>query len=150
MTLRWLIAAVHLIALVIGSAGIGMRACALRRVQADPTTLRAVFTGDSLWGLAALLWISTGLWRAFGGLEKGSASYLGSTAFWIKMALLLAILILEVRPMVTLIRWRMASSRRLAIDLSPSQALARVSMIQLVLVVCMVLAASAMARGLLQ
>jgi putative membrane protein len=38
--------------------------------------LNDVFTADSFWGIAALLWIVTGLWRAFGGLEKGSDYYL--------------------------------------------------------------------------
>lgn len=149
MTLRWSIAAVHLLALVIGSAGIGVRAFALRRVGRDPETLRMAFVGDALWGIAAVLWIGSGLWRAFGGLEKGTDYYLGSTAFWLKMALLLGILILEVRPMLTLIRWRIADSRGLTIDLAPARTLARVSMIQLVLISIMVLLATAMARGIL-
>lgn len=107
------------------------------------------FVGDALWGIAAVLWIGSGLWRAFGGLEKGTDYYLGSTAFWLKMALLLGILILEVRPMLTLIRWRIADSRGLTIDLAPARTLARVSMIQLVLISVMVLLATAMARGIL-
>ena len=150
MTLRWSLATIHLLALVIGSAGIGVRAFALRRLHADPGGLRAVFAGDTLWGIAAFLWIGSGLWRAFGGLEKGSAYYLGSTAFWLKMAALLGILVLEVRPMLTLIRWRMAIARGDTVDLSPSATLARVSIVQLLLVTFMVLLATAMARGLLQ
>jgi putative membrane protein len=150
MTLRWLLASAHLLALVVGSAGIGIRAFALRRVHADPGGLRTVFAADSLWGIAAILWIATGLWRAFSGLEKGGAYYLGSTAFWLKMALLLVVLILEGRPMLTLIRWRVASSRGDTIDLSPARALARVSTVQLVLIALMVLLATAMARGLLR
>jgi hypothetical protein len=47
------------------------------------------------------------------------------------MALLLGILVLEVSPMMTLVRWRFAS----------------VSYVQTVLVLLMVLAATAMARG---
>ena len=81
------------------------------RAPLDASRLSGVFLADSLWGLAALLWVTTGLWRAFGGLEKGSAFYLGSTAFWIKMTLLGLILVLEVWPMVTLIRWRLARAR---------------------------------------
>lgn len=150
MTLRWLIAAIHLLALVIGSTGIAIRAFALRRVQSDPASLRSVFLGDSLWGLAAFLWIGTGIWRAFGGLEKGSAYYLGSTAFWIKMTLLLGILVLEGRPMSTLMKWRSASARRASIDLSSSPSLATISIVQLVMVAFMVLTATAMARGLLE
>lgn len=70
-----------------------------------------MFRADSLWGLAALLWIVTGVWRAFGGLEKGTSYYLESTAFWIRMSLLAAVPVLEVRPAVTFTRWRSAFRR---------------------------------------
>jgi putative membrane protein len=148
MTLRWLVATIHLLALVIGAGAICVRAWSLR-TAADPGRLPTVFLADTFWGIAAMLWIGTGVWRAFGGLEKGSEYYLGSTAFWIKMTLLLAILALEVRPMVTLIRWRRAAAHSAVIDLAPSAALARTSMLQLALVCGMVAAAAAMARGLL-
>src|ERR1700741_5392774 len=104
MTLRWIFAALHLLGLGIGLGAVWVRAMALRRP--DDAGLRRAFAADSLWGLAAALWIVTGAVRAFGGIEKGSDYYLGSTAFQVKMALLLAILALEVRPMVTLMRWR--------------------------------------------
>lgn len=147
MTLRWLVAAVHLLALGIGLGAVVVRARALR-APLDDSRLRSVFLADALWGLAALLWISTGLWRAFGGLEKGGAYYLGSTAFWIKMALLAGILVLEVRPMATLVRWRTARAKGLAPDLSAAPALARISLVQALIVVAMVFAATAMARGI--
>ena len=59
-------------------------------------------------GVAAALWLVTGLLRAFGGLEKGSAFYLASRLFWLKMALFALVVALEVWPMLTLIRWRVA------------------------------------------
>src|SRR5690606_29290885 len=101
---------------------------------------------DSWWGISALLFIGTGLWRAFGGLEKGSDYYLGSTAFHVKMGLLLMILALEVRPMTTLIRWRVANARGQSIDLAASDTIARISTIQLLLLAGMVVMATAMAR----
>jgi putative membrane protein len=147
MVLRWLLAAFHLLALGIGLGAIGARAWSLRApLQRDRLT--PVFLADTLWGIAALLWISTGLWRAFGGVEKGSAYYLGSHAFRIKMSLLAIILLLEIWPMVTLIRWRLAQARGLPLDLDAAPALARISAIQVALVVAMVFAATAMARGL--
>jgi putative membrane protein len=145
--LRTVIAALHLLALGIGLGAIVARARALRG-PVDASRLPAVFRADSLWAVAALLWISTGLWRAFGGLEKGGAFYLGSTAFWIKMTLLGVVLVLEVWPMVTLIRWRVAHARGDALDLRSAPALARISLAQTVIVVAMVFVASAMARGL--
>jgi putative membrane protein len=97
--------------------------------------------------VAAILWISTGLWRLFGATEKSTDFYLSNHVFWTKMVLLLGILAMEVRPMVTLIRWRKAVAAGAVPDTSSASRLARVSRIQAVLVVLMVLAAAAMARG---
>jgi putative membrane protein len=81
-------------------------------------------------------------------LEKGSAYYLHSTAFLVKMGLLATILVLEVWPMLTLIRWRSASRRGQAPDVAAAPVLARISLIQAGIVIAMVFAATAMARGL--
>src|SRR5688500_1543073 len=75
MTLRWLLAAFHLLALGIGLGAVVTRAFALRS-PFSASRLPSVFLADTLWGLAALLWFGTGLWRAFGGVEKGTAYYL--------------------------------------------------------------------------
>ncbi len=145
--LSWLIASLHLIALGIGLGAITVRALALRgNLQAEQ--LPRVFLADTLWGIAALLWISTGLWRAIGGLEKGATYYLENHAFHAKMGLLVLILLLELWPMITLIRWRIARMQGRMIDLAPAAAMARISVVQVVLVVGMVFAATAMARGL--
>jgi putative membrane protein len=146
MTLRWLIATVHLLALPIGLGGVWLRGRALRRsLNADG--LRQVLAADNLWGVAAALWIATGLARAFGGLEKGSAFYLSQPVFYAKMALFVAILLLEIWPMTTLIRWRMQLRRGATVDTGAAPALARISEIQAALVVLMVFAAAALARG---
>ena len=147
MTIRWLLATIHLLALGIGLGAIATRARGLRAPVSE-NRLPGVFIADALWGVAALLWISTGLWRAFGGLEKGSAYYLSSTAFLIKMMLLGLILILEVWPMLTLIRWRAARTKGNRLSLEAAPALARISAVQALLVVAMVFAATAMARGI--
>jgi putative membrane protein len=146
MTIRWIAAALHLLALLIGAAAIAVRAAGLRNV-ADDRRLATIFRADSLWGLAAALWISTGLWRLFSDFEKGSRYYLSSNAFWIKMLLLLAILVLEIRPMLTLMRWRIAQRQGHTIDFGAARGLARISVIQLILLAGMVLMATAMARG---
>lgn len=145
--LRWLLASVHLLALGIGLGSVVARALALRSRDLH-AHLPRVFLADGLWGLAALLWISTGAWRAFGGVEKGTAYYLQSNAFWIKMALLALILILEIWPMTTLMRWRRNRPEPGSPDLSPAPRLATLSLVQAALVVGMVFAATAMARGL--
>jgi|SRR5690554_4127933 len=145
--LRWLLASVHLIALGIGLGAIFSRALMLRSRGLE-ASLGRVFLADSLWGVAFLLWVSTGLWRAFGGVEKGTAYYLASNAFWIKMSLLVAITLLEVWPMTTLLRWRRQRSNAQLLDLSVAARLSKISLLQAVLLVGMVFAATAMARGL--
>jgi putative membrane protein len=146
MTLRWLIATVHLLALPIGLGGVWLRGRALRgSLSADG--LRQVLAADNLWGVAAVLWIATGLARAFGGLEKGSAFYLSQPVFYAKMVLFVAILLLEIWPMTTLIRWRIQRRRGATVDTAAAPALARISEIQAALVVLMVFAAAALARG---
>jgi putative membrane protein len=146
MLIRWLFAAVHLLALGVGLGAVWARGRALRG-QLDAAGLRRVFYTDSWWGVAALLWIGTGLVRAFGGLEKGTAYYLGNHLFWGKMSLLVLILLLELGPMIALVRWRMELSRGTQPDTRAAPAFARISFVQAVLVMLMVLAATGMARG---
>jgi putative membrane protein len=113
----------------------------------DKESLQRVFLADTFWGVAAVLWIVTGLLRAFAGFEKGTPYYLQNHAFLVKMALLGLILVLEVWPMVTLIRWRVRVGREGLPETTAAPAMARISWIQTALVILMVLAATAMARG---
>jgi putative membrane protein len=64
------------------------------------------------------------------------------------MALLISILLLEIWPMITLIRWRVVVTRGSLPDPSPAAAIARISYAQALLLIGMVLAAAAMARGM--
>jgi putative membrane protein len=147
MLLSWIVATLHLLALGVGLGAVWLRAVSLRR-GARGMDLARVFAADSAWGLAALLWITTGLARAFAGLEKGTGFYLSQPAFHAKMGLLLFVLILEVWPMVTLIRWRVRWKRGEPIDVARAPALATISFVQAALIVLMVFAATALARGL--
>jgi putative membrane protein len=148
--LRLALASLHLLALGIGLGAVMNRAAALRE-PITPASLRRVFRSDTMWGIAAVVWIGTGLWRVIGQTEKSTAYYLHNRVFWTKMGLLLAILVLEVWPMVTLIRWRIATARHGAPDTSvwtgPARRIAAISALQAVLVVAMVVVATAMARG---
>jgi putative membrane protein len=147
MILRWLLASIHLLGLGIGLGAVLHRAWELRGTL-DVPALRRAFRADTLWGLAAFLWISTGLWRALASIEKPFAYYLGNHIFLTKMGLLLIVLALEILPMITLIRWRKLVARGDALDTSRAPLLARISVIQAVLVILLVFAASAMARGI--
>jgi len=141
------ISSLHLLALAIGLPAVFLRGRALKgRLDADG--LRRLLAADNAWGIAAVLWIVTGLLRAFGGLEKGTEFYLRSPLFWAKVGLFALVLLLEIRPMVTLIRWRMQLGRGQAVDTSPSRALYTINHIELAIVVAMIFVASLMARGI--
>jgi putative membrane protein len=146
MVIRWLVAAVHLLALGIGLGAVWARSRALRQAPEERAVRRAL-AADAAWGIAALLWVSTGLWRAFGGLEKGTAYYMGNHVFWLKMALFVVITAIEIPMAVTLGRWRTRLRRREAIDTSRAGTFATLGTVQAALVVAMVFAATAMARG---
>jgi putative membrane protein len=64
------------------------------------------------------------------------------------MALLIGILLLEIWPMITLIRWRVQVAKGSLPDSSSAAAIARISYAQAALLIGMVLAATAMARGM--
>ena len=146
MLVRWLFAWLHLLGLGIGLGAVWARARALRG-PLDTAGLRRVFYADGWWGVAAAIWIGTGLVRVIGGLEKGMDYYLQNHVFWGKMTLLLAILVLEIPPMLTFIRWRVQVARGDSPDTAVAGRYARISYLQAALVLLMVLAASAMARG---
>ena len=149
LTLAWL----HLVALGIGLGAVWMRAAALRIRPLDRPALRRAFAADGAWGLAALLWLVTGLWRWFGETEKSAGYYMRNSVFHVKLGLFLLILILEIWPMITLIRWRRAVARSEkggAAWSAPEDAagrMAALSTAQAVILLLMVLAASAVARG---
>jgi putative membrane protein len=141
-----IVSALHVLALAIGLPSVFIRGRALRG-SLDAEHLGRVLRADTLWGVAALLWIATGLLRAFGGLEKGTPFYVHSALFWVKLTLFAVILALEVWPMATFIRWRIQRSRGQAPDTSRVRALYVINHIEMTLIVVIVFIASFMARG---
>jgi putative membrane protein len=113
----------------------------------DDQRLRRVFAADSASGAGAMFIIGSGLWRALGGMEKAWAFYRDNGFFWVKMALLALVLLLELVPMVTLIRWRVAQGRGVAIDTRGAGRLQRISDIEVLLLFAILFVAPLMARG---
>jgi putative membrane protein len=144
---QWLLATLHLLALGIGLGAVWTRAQALRG-PLDAAAFRRVFHADAWWGLSGVLWLVTGLLRAFGGYEKGTDYYVHSHVFMTKMLLFVVVLALEFPTMIALIRWRAQLGRGQAPDTCTAGRLARMSLVQAVAIVVMVLAATAMARGI--
>ena len=141
-----IVSALHLLALAIGLPSVFLRGRALKG-RLDREGLQRLFAADTVWGVAAALWLITGLLRAFGGLEKGTAFYLGSGLFLVKMGLFVLIVALEIHPMVTFIRWRATLRRGGAPDLAAARGLFLLNHVELALIVVMVFVASFMARG---
>ena len=116
----------------------------------DSSAVRRALTADAWWGIAALLWIVTGLWRLLAGTEKARSYYLHNHVFLAKMTFLALVLALEVWPMITLIRWR-AVAGRVGRGWQPdARSVARIrgiSYVEAALVIAMVATAAAMARG---
>ena len=147
MDIRLLLAWLHLLALAVGLAGVWARARALRdslRDPADQGALRRAFVGDAWWGVAAGVWVATGLWRLIGGTEKSTSYYMVNHLFQLKMGLFLGILALEIWPMMTLMRWRTGKATP---DPRDAGRIEIISYVECALVVAMVLAAVGMARG---
>ncbi len=135
-------------------AGLGLAFLGLvQRFRASGEThLQAIFAADNIWGISAILLLGSGLMRAFGGYEKGSAFYLHNSAFYLKLSLFFIIFILEIFPMVTLIRWRINVARNLPtaaheID-RKLEWIRKISLVQGVLLIALIAMATLMARGL--
>ena len=136
----------HLVALGIGMGAIYVRARTLRG-PLDEGAIQRILTADTLWGLAAALWIGSGLWRVFGTVAKTSVYYLHNHVFYAKMALFLLVFALEIWPMVTLIKWRIALGKKQPIDTSKARALGMISYVEFRLLFIIILLATLMARG---
>jgi putative membrane protein len=150
MIARAAISALHILALAIGFGAVfarGRRLRDLRRSPEDAGVLRRLFQADNFWGLATLLWIATGLLRVFGGLEKTPDFYLRNGFFWVKMGLFAMVLALEITPMVTFIRWRVARARGAAPRVGNLDTLIALNDAEVAIVLLIPFAAALMARG---
>jgi len=139
------LSALHLVALAMGAPAVVLRGRALRGPMDDAHVARAL-AADNVWGIAALLWIATGLLRAFGGFEKSPGYYLHNPLFHAKLGLVGAILLLEILPMATLIRWRIARARGVPPDTTNARTLFVLDHVQVALVGVTVFVAAFMAR----
>jgi putative membrane protein len=143
-----LLSALHVLGLGMGLGAVFARGRALRALaRREEGALARVLFADSFWGVAALVWLATGLTRAFGGIEKGRDFYIYNGFFWVKMGLFLLVLALEVAPMVAFIRWRILLGKGQSPDTSRAAAFVRLNDVETALVVTIPFVAAAMARG---
>jgi putative membrane protein len=140
-----LLSAVHVLTLALGLGAVFLRGRALAR-PLDDAGWRRLLAADNAWGVAAGLWIASGLARVFfGGKEPGF--YWRNGFFWLKLALFGLVFLLELTPMVTFMRVRSAQRRRAALPRFSVDAFRRINAAELALVVAIVFVAAFMARG---
>ncbi|HWH88552.1 MAG TPA: DUF2214 family protein [Pseudomonas sp.] len=149
MLSQWILAAIHLFAFVLAFWAVLTRGRAFSQLTANMAQVKRVLLADNLWGLSALTLLVTGGMRALGGYEKGADYYLHQPLFHLKMTLFLLILLIELAPMITLIKWRVASSRGVVIDTGRAKLYARISHVEALLLTLMMVAATGMARGVI-
>jgi len=80
-----LLSAIHVLTLALGLGAVVARGRALA-APLDESGWRRLLIADNLWGLAAALWIASGLGRVFFG-GKEPAFYWGNGLFWLKLTL---------------------------------------------------------------
>src|SRR5690349_22840758 len=106
MIVSALLSAVHLLTLALGLGAVFVRGRALAQ-PLDDAGWRRLLAADNAWGVAAALWIASGLGRVFFG-GKETAFYWRNGFFWTKMVLFALVFVLELGPMMTFIRVRKA------------------------------------------
>ncbi|MEO8563343.1 MAG: DUF2214 family protein [bacterium] len=148
--LRIALATLHLLALALGLGAVFTRSAALHSRPLTSRDVRRAFKADGYWGAAAALWLVTGAWRLLGETEKPTSYYYGNVAFTAKMACFLAVVLLELYPMITFMRWRSAA-RRGGDGWHPDEGTARriasIGHLEGLVVIAMVVLATLMARG---
>jgi putative membrane protein len=82
----------------------------LLRPGLDGATAKRIAALDGFYGLAALLLLVAGFGRVFFG-AKGGDYYLGSLAFWAKIALFVGIGLLSIAPTLRFLAWRRVVAR---------------------------------------
>jgi len=145
MIVSALLSAVHLLTLALGLGAVFIRGRALAG-PLDDAAWRRLLAADNAWGIAAALWIASGLARVFFG-GKETVFYWRNGFFWTKMALFGLIFLLELTPMITFIRVRAARGRGTSLPRFSVGALRRINSAELALVVTIVFVAAFMARG---
>jgi putative membrane protein len=139
------LSSIHILTLALGAGAIFTRARALSR-PLDDEGWKRLLAADNVWGIAALLWIASGLLRVFYG-GKEPCFYWRNGFFWLKMGLFALVFVLEIAPMTTFIRVRIARGKAGPLPRFSVDAYRRISAAELMLVVTIVFVAAFMARG---
>ena len=145
MVIAALLSAIHMLTLALGAGGLFARGLALSS-PLDDAGWKRLLVADNAWGIAAVLWMASGLGRVFYG-GKEPSYYWRNGFFWVKLALFGMVFALELALMITFIRVRRARSEGKVLPRFSVGAYRRINTVELALVVTIVFAAAFMARG---
>ena len=140
-----LLSALHVLTLALGLGAVFVRGRTLRG-RLDDVGWRRLLAADTAWGIAAGLWILTGIGRVFLG-GKEPAFYWYNGFFWVKLALFALVFALELAPMITFIRVRAARKRHAELPRFNVQTYATINTVEIAIVTTIVFVAALMARG---
>ncbi len=141
-----LASALHLLSLAAGVASLFLRRQALLATL-DDAGIRRVLRLDNISGVVALVWMGSGVWRAFGGLEKGTEYYTSNWVFWLKLGLLGVAWGFETKCMLTFIRWRSQLAKNQPIDVTVAPSLVRRHYPEIAMIGILTIVAAFMAHG---
>jgi putative membrane protein len=145
MIISALLSAIHVLTLALGLGAVFMRGLALGR-PLDEAGWRRLLAADNIWGLAAALWIASGLARLFYG-GKEPAFYWHNGFFWVKLTMFAVVFVLELTPMATFMRVRVALRHGTTLPRFPVAVYRRINSAEIALVIAIVFTAAFMARG---
>ena len=145
-----LVSWLHLLGVALGLGSVVARGYFLRATPFTDVDRQRALNVDGIWGLSAMLLLPTGLMRAFFGFEKGFDFYAHSVLFWTKLTIVVALLSLELWPMITLIKWRVAIGKGQPVDTSRARLFGMISYVEGASIVLIMMLAAFMARGFLQ
>ena len=114
----------------------------------DQKTARRILVFDSLYGIAALILLTTGLLKFF-LYGKGSGYYIHNYLMWIKLALFSIVGILSIYPTVYFLKWRKILKRDEEVVIS-EEAYKKISLLihlELAIAILIPLLATLLARG---
>ncbi|HJZ75512.1 MAG TPA: DUF2214 family protein [Vicinamibacterales bacterium] len=145
MVISAVLSAIHVLTLALGLGSLGLRGRALAR-PLDEAGWQQLLAADTAWGVAAGLWIASGLARVFWG-GKTPAFYWHNGLFWTKLAVFALVFAIELRPMITFIQVRSARRHGKPLPKFSSDAFRTMNAVETALVVAIVFVAAFMARG---
>ncbi|WP_374354154.1 DUF2214 family protein [Chitinimonas sp.] len=114
--------------------------------EMDRRTVGLLARIDLVYGITAGLQIGSGLLRLFA--EKGSAFYLHSPFFHIKMTVFVLLGLLSIYPTLRFLAWRRAASSAERIRPTEGKRVLMLVRVELLLLIALPVLASLMARGL--